>query len=62
MSTIVRVSDETTRAELEEALTYLNQGAKVLRRKGYTGIASKAYEAQHARINAVLDDWQAKAP
>lgn len=62
MTQVVRVTDESTRADIEEALSYLNQGAKVLSRKGYTGIASEAYTVQHARINAVLDDWCAAGP
>ncbi len=57
MTTVVRITDDTTRADLEETLGHLNDGAKVMRRKGYTGTASDAYRVQHARINAVLDDW-----
>lgn len=57
--TAIRITDDTTRAELAETLSYLNQGAKVLSRKGWTGLASAAYALQHERINAVLDDLQA---
>lgn len=60
--TTIRVTDETTRDDLAETLSYLNQGAKVLRRKGHTGIASAAYTIQHERINAVLGDWLAAGP
>lgn len=54
--TAIRITDDTTRAELAETLSYLNQGAKVLSRKGWTGLASAAYALQHERINAVLTD------
>ncbi len=62
MTEILLITDDSTRAELEEALTHLNDGAKTLRRKGFTGTRSKAYAVQHARINAVLDDWCAAGP
>ena len=53
---IIRVSDESTRADLIEALGFLNAGAKDMRRKGYAGTASAAYARQHARIDAILDE------
>lgn len=57
--TAIRITDDTTTAELEEAMRHLNQGAMDLRRKGYTGTRSTAYARQHERINAMLDDWAA---
>lgn len=53
---IIRVTDDTTRDDLVLALGYLNDTAKSIRRKGYTGTASEAYARQHARINAILDE------
>lgn len=52
------VDPDTTRPDLADALAFLNQDAKNIRRKGYTGTASVAYALQHDRINAVLDAWQ----
>ena len=54
MTNVVIVTDDSTRADLIEALSYLNATAKDMRRKGYTGTASEAYTRQHARIDALL--------
>ena len=51
---IIRVDDGTTRESLIEALGYLNDTAKAIRRKGYTGTASAEYTRIHARIDALL--------
>ena len=56
MTNVVIVTDDSTRADLIEALTYLNATAKDMRRKGYTGTASDAYTRQHARIDALLSE------
>ena len=53
---IIRVSDDTPRESLTEALGYLNDTAKSIRRKGYVGTASDAYARQHARIDALLTE------
>lgn len=53
---IIRVDDGTTRESLIEALGCLNDTAKAIRRKGYTGTASDAYTRQHARIDALLGE------
>lgn len=53
---IIRVTDDTSREDLVDALTFLNDGAKAMRRKGYTGTASAAYARQHQRIDALLDE------
>lgn len=53
---IVIITDDTARADLIEALGYLNATAKDMRRKGYVGIASESYARQHARIDAVLSE------
>lgn len=57
----VVVTDSTTRRQLAETLAWLNADAKAMRRRGYVGTASADYNRQHARINAVLDDWE-RAP
>lgn len=59
--TVIRVTDESTRADLIEALGHLNATAKDMRRKGYTGTASDAYTRQHARIDALLSELQGHA-
>jgi hypothetical protein len=53
---IIRVDDDTSREDLILALGYLNDTAKAIRRKGYTGTASDAYTRQHARIDALLGE------
>lgn len=51
---VVTITHDTTRDELIEALGYLNNGAKDIRRKGYTGTASAAYARQHQAIDDLL--------
>lgn len=62
MSTIVRVTDDTTRAELAETLALLNAEAKALTRRGHTGTRSAEYAAWHERIDALLEEWQQAGP
>ena len=52
----IRVTDETTRAELVECLALLNENAKRIHRRGYCGVASAEYALAHERIDAVLGD------
>lgn len=54
MTELIVVNDDTTRADLILALGYLNDTAKNIRRKGYTGTASAEYTRIHARIDALL--------
>lgn len=54
MTELIVVNDDTTRADIIDALGYLNATAQAIRRKGYTGTASQAYARQHARIDALL--------
>jgi hypothetical protein len=58
---VVRVTDETTRADLAVTLELLNAEAKRISRRGRVGTLSEAYTVQHRRIDAVLADWQ-RAP
>lgn len=55
---IVRVTEDTTKAELAETLALLNGEAMRISRRGEVGIRSKAYTIQHERINAVFEDWE----
>lgn len=55
---IVRVTDETTKAELAITLEILNADAKRMSRRGKVGTLSDEYKIQHARINAVVTDWE----
>lgn len=61
--TIAAQQDEDARelhkAELKEALRYLCDGAKTIRRKGHIGIASAAYTKQHGYIDAKLTELEA---
>lgn len=56
--TVVRVTDDTTRAELAETLRLLCDAAKRL--PHVQGVcAPSSWDIQHARIDAVLDEWVA---
>lgn len=61
MTVIAQQAEERAehRAELKEALRYLCDGAKEMRRKGYVGTASAAYTKQHAHIDRLLDELEA---
>lgn len=58
MPDIVVITDTTERADLIEALGWLNDTAKALRRKGYVGTAGHEYARQHARIDALLTELE----
>ena len=58
MTTVVRVEDSTTKAELAETITLLNADAKAMSRRGFTVTHGAEYARQHARIDAVLSDWE----
>ena len=60
MTELIVVNDDTTRDDLVAALGYLNDTAKAIRRKGYTGTASDAYARQHQRIDALLTELVGK--
>lgn len=51
--TLLRITDETTRAELEEAIANLNA---TLHRMPEHWVERRA--ALHAKIDALLEDWQ----
>lgn len=52
----IRITDDTTRAELIECIRLLNDNAKRIHRRGYQGVASAEYALAHERIDAVLAD------
>lgn len=54
---VIKVTDETTRAEIEEALGWANQTAK---RVPAHWLDHKA--RAHAKLNALLDDWENACP
>lgn len=58
---ILRITDETTRDELAEALAHLCAEAKAMSRRGYVGTQCEEYAHWHQRINAVLTDMDAVA-
>ena len=58
MTQVVVVTDSTPRADIAEAIGWSNGTAKSIRRKGYLGTASAEYARIHARIDALLTDWQ----
>lgn len=54
---IVRITDETTRADLAETLNIVNGEAMAISRRGYAGTRSAEYDVKHDRINALLGDY-----
>ena len=54
---VVRIEDDTTRAELAEVLAHLNATAKALTRRGYTSTRGAEYARIHEQINHVITDW-----
>lgn len=50
---IFKVTDDTTRAELEEAIGWANQAAKRVP-KHWVDHKARAHE----KINALLDEWE----
>lgn len=59
MTTIVRITDATTQAELAETLAQLCADAKQVSRRGKVGTLSEDYRIKHERINAVLTEYLA---
>lgn len=56
MSTVVRITEDTTLDELATTLGLLNEAAKRL--PHVQGVcAPSSWDLQHARIDAVLEDW-----
>lgn len=56
MSTILRITDDTTLAEIEETLRLLNEAAR--RAPHVFGVCSpSSWDLAHRRLDAVLDDW-----
>lgn len=55
MTKVIRINDETTRAELAEALTHL---AKYARRQPHHPDCTR-WVLAHQRIDALLVDWLA---
>ncbi len=57
MSTVVRVTDDTTLEELADCLRLLNDAAK--RAPHVKGVcAPSSWDIAHKRIDAVLDDYE----
>lgn len=53
---VVTITDDTTREDLLITLGLLNDNAKRIHRRGYSGTSSEDYKLAHGRINAVLGD------
>lgn len=61
MADVLRVTDETTRDELVEALGNMNRSAKRTMAVVGTDLVPTPWDRFHARINALLDDLE-RAP
>lgn len=55
---ITRITDQTTRAELEITIGLLCDAAKELSRRGPIGTLTDEYRIRHERIDAVLETWE----
>jgi hypothetical protein len=55
---IVKITDETTRADLADTLAILNAEAMRISRRGKVGTLSDDYRLRHEYINSVLSDWE----
>jgi len=60
VTTVVRVTDEDTRADLAETIGILNAEAMRLSRQGFTVTRGAEYARAHERIDAVLDELLAR--
>lgn len=58
MTNVVIVTDDSTKADIAEAIGWTNGTAKHIRRKGFTGTASAEYTRIHGLIDSLLTDWQ----
>lgn len=57
---LIRVTDDTTEAELLTSINLLNAEAKRISRCGQSAMLTTAYAANHARIDALLAELEAK--
>lgn len=53
------LTDAPTRQDIVDALRYMNDTAKVLRRQGYTGIYGQSYTRLHSAMDGLLYDLAA---
>lgn len=58
MTELLRVTDSTTRTELAKLIVKANAEAKVISRRGKSAMLRPEYARVHARINALVTDWQ----
>ena len=58
---VVRVTDETTRAELAATIALLCEDAKALSRRGKAWDGDPEWARLHEILGAVLEDWE-RAP
>ena len=56
----IRVTDESTRDEVAEAMTYVNGCAKESPRVIGTLEEPTLWDRRHELLNAMLTDWQAR--
>ena len=58
--TSIRVTDESTREEVAEAMTYINDAAKTTPRLIGTSQQPTLWDRRHELLNAMLTDWQGR--
>jgi len=61
MSTMVQVTPDSTRDELEICMAHLVYLAKQEARRGYAGTRGRRYRDLHANIDTLLTSWQRAA-
>jgi hypothetical protein len=56
----IRVTDESTRAEVAEAMVYVNDRAKHTPHAVGTAEHPTLWDRRHSLLNAMLTDWEAR--
>lgn len=55
---VVLITDDTTRADIAEALEHANKRAKAMSRRGRTGTRHPDYDVIHDMLNNLLCDYE----
>lgn len=59
-TTCIRVTDESTRAEVAEAMVYINDRAKLTPHRVGTTEDPSLWDRRHMLLNAMLSDWETR--
>jgi hypothetical protein len=59
-STSIRITDDSTRAEVAEAMVFINQGTKRSAPVIGTSDDPTAWDRRHMLLDAMLTDWESR--